>query len=367
MKFIFILGNNPELSKAEIYSVLTNVKSLAEGKDFLVVETENIEPKGLIQQLGGTIKIGRVLGETLEVPVIVEEIMTRNIGGKAKFGFSFYGVPENRKIGMEVKNALKEKDISSRLVVSKQKTLSSVIVTKEKVTDFLVFPGYLGVTEAVQDFEEYGFKDFGRPAADAKSGMLPPKLCKMMINLACLEDDDDTILDPFCGSGTVLMEAMAMGYRKVIGADISDRAYKDTLTNLAWVKDEFGLTDANYEVLSADVRQISSRVQNIQAIVTEPFLGPPMRGVPQLREAQKIAHDLLKLYVDAFKEFIKILNPGGKVVMVFPEWQVTEGRVAIKIDEEVQEMGFRRIDDNTLLYKREGQKVQRRIHIFEKV
>ena len=60
-QFIFILGNNPELSKAEIMAVLPKAKMVATSDQFLVLENEDFEANQILEQLGGTIKIGKVI------------------------------------------------------------------------------------------------------------------------------------------------------------------------------------------------------------------------------------------------------------------------------------------------------------------
>ena len=84
----------------------------------------------------------------------------------------------------------------------------------------------LGRTETVQDFKTYRLRDIGRPRRNAKRGMLPPKLARMMINIASPKHND-TILDPFCGSGTIIHEAFLLGYKNIIGSDISEKAVRD--------------------------------------------------------------------------------------------------------------------------------------------
>lgn len=52
--------------------------------------------------------------------------------------------------------------------------------------------------------------------------MLPPKLAQMMINLGRDEGIiPNKIYDPFCGLGTVLIEALNMGNTQVYGSDMS--------------------------------------------------------------------------------------------------------------------------------------------------
>src|SRR5205823_3602162 len=91
---------------------------------------------------------------------------------------------------------------------------------------------------AVQPFEQFSARDFGRPGRDDLSGMLPPKLAIIMINLAA-NDTISVLLDPFCGSGTILSEALLLGYKNLIGSDISEKAVADTKTNLDWIANKF--------------------------------------------------------------------------------------------------------------------------------
>ena len=183
MKYIFILGNNPELSRAEIAAVLPKTKIVDSQPQFLVIDSEKFDCQKVINRLGGTIKIGIVIGQNLNEKAVLGTASTTPIGKRFNFGFSFYGQkPSN--VGMKIKGMLKEKGLSARLVVSREPTLSSVIIIKEKCHDFLVMPGWFGLTIVAQNFKEYSKRDFDRPAADALSGMLPPKAAKMMINLA---------------------------------------------------------------------------------------------------------------------------------------------------------------------------------------
>ena len=89
----------------------------------------------------------------------------------------------------------------------------------------------------MQPFKDLSRLDFGRPARDDFSGMLPPKLAQIMINLAQVQNPEALIIDPFCGSGTILSEALLMGYKDLLGSDISPKAIADTYKNISWIKD----------------------------------------------------------------------------------------------------------------------------------
>jgi len=305
------------------------------------------------------------LGEQIDPNLLVNEIIERSGDGKVKFGFSWYGGKANRKIGMDVKGRLKEKGINSRLVTSKDKTLSAVVVTKNKCLDFVVVAGAVGLTQVVFDFKEYGKVDYGRPAHDSVSGMLPPKAAKMMINLAEAKTDA-VLLDPFCGSGTVLMEAALMGYQNLIGSDVSAKAAIDTETNMNWLVENYKL-DIKKDIFKSDVRKLDIEDGSVDAIVSEPYLGPPVRGELTSSQLREIIKEVSDIYLGAFKKFSKIVKSGGRLVIIFPQWH-QRGELIGQIDlrAEIKELEFNRKDKANLIYKRDDQKVWREITIWEK-
>lgn len=68
----------------------------------------------------------------------------------------------------------------------------------------------------------------------------PPKVAQMMINLAG-PDRHKILLDPFCGSGTILQEAALLNFQKIYGSDQNSQAVKDSQVNLDWLRKNFGI------------------------------------------------------------------------------------------------------------------------------
>jgi len=366
MQYVFILGHNPKLSVAEILAVLPKAKVIEEASSFLIIEIENeeINCAEVLSRLGGTIKIGKIIGNQISRKVTVEKLKALKRESKLNFGISYYDAkPDN--LGMEVKKELKEAGISCRLVTGKDKALSSVIVAKNKCAEFLVLGRkWLGETCAVQDFEGYSQRDYGRPVRDLVSGSMPPKLAKIMINLAQLPKGE-TILDPFCGSGTILQEALLLGY-KVVGSDISNKAIKDTKNNLEWLENNSKVKSQNWKILQADVRSLSRQVNVADAIVAEPYLGPPLRGSENRHQVSEVINELSDLYDEAFSEFRKILNPGGRIVIIFPAFRVGKEVLELPVLSQIKKLGFTQLNKDKLVYSREGQKVWRQIYIFQR-
>jgi tRNA G10 N-methylase Trm11 len=231
LTYFFIFGNNPALSLAEIKQFIpADAKYVLSNKFLIVTLGKKIDAEQLIDTLGGTIKIGRILCEELDnnLKMYSKKILPffnpRDKESKYYYGFSVYGNVNTQterqvlELGMTIKKELKSRDIKCRFVTSKEPALSSVIVQNNKLVSdqgvelcFLKTNGktYIGKTLVVQDFKTQSTLDYDRPAFDSKSGMIPPKLAKMMVNLARKQNgkDNQTLLDPFCGSGTVLQEA----------------------------------------------------------------------------------------------------------------------------------------------------------------
>lgn len=427
-KYFFILGNNPVLSLAEIFGLLNSgcknnyTKIITFCKEFLIIELEKkIDANNVIELLGGTIKIGIILDNkplNIQAGDLTQGIQTEK-NKKIYFGFSLYSKKnfgdQIKKLAMNIKKTLKSKGISSRWVISGNRQLSSVVVKKNKLTDKNGFEWcilqnedkfFWGKTLAVQEFEKYGKRDFFRPKRDIKSGMLPPKLAKIMINLARFEINSAvektnciTLLDPFCGSGTILQEALILGIKKIIGSDLSQKAIQDSLQNLKWLAENFNFKtnffelqnslqmpqsrtklvlggggkiqlaphceeggyksdkmeeykncaiQTNLKIFHSDARKINELISrnSVDLIVSEPYLGPPLRGGEKESTIHKIIKELCSLYVSTFKEFKKILKKDCCVCVVLPIFVLSEKNkknIFLQITDEIEKIGFKRI------------------------
>ncbi|MFY3740991.1 MAG: tRNA (guanine10-N2)-dimethyltransferase [Candidatus Nitrosomirales archaeon] len=87
---------------------------------------------------------------------------------------------------------------------------------------------------------------------------LEPRLCRTMINLAMIREDN-TMLDPFCGTGSVMLEANRMKINS-IGCDLSSKMCKGALTNLR---------NSNSFLINCDALSLPLKMDNIDAIVTD--------------------------------------------------------------------------------------------------
>ena len=378
------------MSVAEIFSLLKRLKieykvSFCQKETLILNITEKMNGADIMAQLGGTIKIAEVkkqLGkiESIDFKKEVLNLIKEKVADrKIFFGISAY-IGKFPKLGLEIKKELSGRDIKARFVSSREKVLSSVVVKTNKLLNAngleIIIAGdknqiWLGQTLEIQPFAEFSERDFGRPGRDKFSGMLPPKLAKIMINLAEISTDA-IILDPFCGSGTILTEAMLIGYSNVLGSDISDKAIANAQKNIEWLKLKNGkLTKCNAILLSK-----CFPANSVDAIITEPFLGPPLRDRETKEDLQKIVDELTQLYYASLNEFTKILKPNGVIIMI---WPVLQQRFFLPLLERMSAMNLRvepllppnfqqfKTQRQTLIYARPDQKVGREIIKIKKI
>jgi tRNA G10 N-methylase Trm11 len=396
-KSFVILGTNPSISFAELYHFIGRKDELViiSGTSAVIVDNEEI---GSIapSTLGGIPKSGEIITETRDISAEnLASILQENIkeGQKFHFGFSYYELGGQKlsqgklkALGLETKKILKEHGASVRLVESKSGNLSSVDVAKNKLLDkgvelciFSTDAGYIiGKTVAVQPFEEYGDRDFGRPGRDAKRGMIPPKLARAMVNLTGAEQGE-LILDPFCGVGTVLQEALLLGY-KVIGTDIDEQAISDTNKNIEWLIEQNKVELPEPKIETMDVRKLDETVteKSIDAIVTECDLGPPLQGDESESKIISVEKSLSDFYTEALDLMRYTLKDGAHAVVVWPYFK--KQNIFISAFDKLNEQGFHVVEPypsqyqeifllsqrGTLLYGREDQHVFREILILEK-
>lgn len=375
MIYLFELGRNNELSRAEIEQVFLSKNIsytiiLQEKQNLFLETSQNLDIETIMNRLAGTIKISEQASETKSLEAICEYLNTAQNDGKIQFSLSGNNAKE---IALEAKKQLKSEGRSVRYIEANNTATILHNNLVEKQGDLTVSKNGLFVTRAIQPIEEWGERDFGRPGRDNRSGMLPPKLARMLINLTGV-DTTATLLDPFCGSGTILTEAIHLGFTNIIGNDTSQKALEDTQKNIDWMKQQIpDLEPLNTKLILSDAASIHGHTgkDSVDAIATEPYMGKPLRGTEDKKTLQKQANELGILYVAAFKSFQKILSSEGTVVFIIPRFLYKQEWVRINCLEQIQHMGFslERLTptEPSILYHRPDQFVGREIWKFKKI
>ncbi|MEW6505936.1 MAG: DNA methyltransferase [Chloroflexota bacterium] len=386
--YVFVLGKNWKLSLAELVSFFEarNIKLrfFNLSKSFSTANIEKSLNTSTVNELGGTLKIGKIVSQ---VPTgIVKDAFLRgkkeakldletslpkgNTAGdlflcqrKCVFGVSlyfddsqFFRVYGNihRFVGSHFKNELAAHGVRARFMGfprnRKLPQLTNVEVLKKRLVaesaEILFCIGaedsFLAKTVAAHDPFEFQKRDVGRPV-QRKIFSIPPRLAKILVNLSMCQRGK-VFLDPFCGVGTILQEALLAG-ACVIGVDVNPWCVEASRTNLDWLEDEYKLADASCEVLQGDACNLNQIHDNtVDCIATEPDLGPALRDVPTESYARRIVVKLKPLYSGFLSEAHRTLSEGGRLALVSPYIRTHgKGFVAMDVEGMAKAVGFRSV------------------------
>ncbi len=328
--YLLLLGNTPDLSFAEINAVASDLKLERWSQHLAKADLKNDKEAQQLQQvLGGVFKIVKTVQMLDKNPEQakqqITEFLVEQKKDKIEFGLSSVGQTQLEIDPGQIKQMLKKQEQKARFRRGGQWGLSAAILTHESDTlDLLVVENegklYLTQTTTFQDLEEWIARDRKKPFVSPHKGMLPPKLARILVNLALghlsQKSTAPILYDPFCGTGTVLIEALLRGCQ-VIGSDIDKKSVAGTLENLYWAEDHYQ-QQFQYQVFQAEVAHADQFdwQTSPELIVTEPFLGKPN---PKIHELDNIFTGLESLYLGAFKTWTNILKPNSVVSIVFPQ------------------------------------------------
>ena len=374
-QYLFVLGRTPDFSVSELHALgLTQGERISQSLYKVSSENEG-SVIATFNALGGSTKLLKIVGE---FGSLTQEELTEYIAAyfadfeRPTFAIGELGRDSLPKIQEgDIKEKLKARGLGSRFIEGTREGLSASVLSHKSVEELVVIRldeehHLFGKTLAVQDIDSWTLRDRRKPYADRKKGMLPPKVARMMVNLGrgAWQQNADTlpvIYDPFCGSGTVLLEAASLGYN-VIGSDLDQTSVAGATENLAWLSEEEDLT-VEYTVFHADATRVTLDQLDapIQVIVTEPFLG---KQTPQVQQLPNVYRGLEKMYIGAFRQWRHILQDDAVIVIVFPVTEAGKQRFSLeRIIDKLEGLGYTSISEPRL-YHRPQAVVQRQVWTF---
>jgi tRNA G10 N-methylase Trm11 len=175
-----------------------------------------------------------------------------------------------------------------------------------------------GVTVGFSDVAGFERRDFGRSYQNPTM-TLSPRAARVLVNLSATEETK-TLLDPFCGLGTILQEALVCGYN-VVGVDKSRGFVEKARSNLAWLKEEYGLSPKlEVNLLHGDATKLEhQRLPPFEAIATEPILIPTFKENPTSAKSREALGSAAYVYRASLHSLSLIMSSKeGRMTIVTP-------------------------------------------------
>ncbi|PKL58330.1 MAG: RNA methyltransferase [Methanomicrobiales archaeon HGW-Methanomicrobiales-5] len=139
------------------------------------------------------------------------------------------------------------------------------------------------------DARNPGKRDFFHP------GVMMPRMARTLANIAEVQDGD-TVLDPFCGTGGILIEAELLG-ATAIGSDFDPLMVQGCRQNMM-----------HSSLMLADATQLPFQNHSIDSVVTDLPYGQSV--------CIKKADTMDNLYADSLDEISRVLKKGRRAVVV---------------------------------------------------
>lgn len=387
--YIAILGRQPALSVAELEQLYSSdaVKWFSDSS--ALVDTPRLDTA----YLGGTQKAGRVVAElhgnwrqaSMQLVKAYTEAW-RGHNGKITLGISAYGFGttssrEVQKTGLVLKSKLKAQGVSLRLIPNAEPALNTAVSHHNKLglsdnhIELLVVRasnGRVVIAESVgaQNITALAARDQARPHTDSFVGMLPPKLARIMIHLTGQKPADATLLDPFCGTGVVLQEALLDGY-DVYGSDLSEKMIDYTTKNLAWLAEHARVKGQVREIRQGDaMKQQWHEAPALTAVVAETYLGQPFSAPPSPAKLREVRDNCTHIVSSFLRNLAPQLTSGTPICLAIPAWRDLQGNFT-HLPLDIETLGFTRVvlthvREGQLLYYRETQVVARELLLLSK-
>lgn len=382
--YICILGRQPAIGIAELEQLYGSDYVRWFSDSTALVDREDFD----FETLGGTQKAGRVVAELHGDWRRASEQIVGAYGqawsdheGKITLGISAYGFNVSsrdvQKTGLVLKFKLKKHGVSLRLVPNNDAALASAASHHNKLglssnkVELLVIRsggGRIIIAESVgaQNITALADRDQGRPKRDSFVGMLPPKLARIMVNMATPGGGKKlTVLDPFCGTGVILQEALLLGH-DARGTDLSEKMIDYSRGNLEWLSTKYRLEGLTYDVQLGDAMTAHWQ-QPIDSVATETYLGQPFSAPPSSQKLAEVRGNCDHIVTDFLKNLAPQIKSGTPLCLAVPAWRGVDGHFThLTLVADLDKLGYmptklKNARPDQLLYYREDQVVAREL------
>ena len=181
-----------------------------------------------------------------------------------------------------------------------------------------------------------------------------------------------TILDPFCGTGTVLQEALLRGC-DVVGSDLSQKMVDYTTENLAWLQSTFTAPSRPVGRV-IDIHQADATThhwpnsENLTAVVCETYLGQPFSAPPASQKLAEVAGNCNHIITGFLANIRPQLAPNTPLCIAVPAWYDASGHAThLPLIKNLQQLGYYQLNRTPLIYRRPDQIVARELLVLKPI
>jgi len=291
-EYLFELGGeNKELAKIEARELLKtegyNPETGFEEGQIVIIKTSQKLALKTIRRLGMTKRVSRIIhsSEEKDIGKVIEQLPTLDLGK------SSFAIRQIRR------NVISERKIAIK--IGRKIPIENEIALDNPDVKILFYTGSRTIISILEENSTTAYKSCLEHHVRYRPYFSPisihPRIARSMVNLANCSPND-TVLDPFCGTGGILIEAADMGM-KAKGIDLLEKMVVNSKGNL----EHFGL--GGY-VIKGDIEE--SKNQSFEAIVTD-----PPYGIASSTGGEKIS-ELLQRAMNIFSE---AMEKGKRIVM----------------------------------------------------
>lgn len=294
--FLFELsGEHPSLPHAEVMAcVLAECSThsfLSAGPGYTLVGLRPEQVGAVAARLALTHRLGRFLGEVLpdgEVALDQGVVVEGSVAVRVK---------RFQMLGQQLDTNLLVHKLGKILTKDRKVDLENPDVEyRGLITDrTLIYVKTHEIDRAQFDQRAVKERPFFSPIS------LHPRLARALVNLSGVRRGE-RLLDPFCGTGGVLIEAALIGARP-FGSDLSDKMIDGCAKNM----EHFGLRAESLEQI--DIGDVPDTFGEVEAVATDPPYG---RSASTNREA------LSGLYERSMDIFSRTIRPDRRLSVAFP-------------------------------------------------
>lgn len=293
--FFELSGESKDMPAAEaikcVEAECSRHKIIGSGPGYVIASFPEENLNGIADRISLTHSVGRYLGtydpadtnalSRIQLPEGTFAIKAKRFEGLMKDA-------DSQKLIREIGGILsKNNDVNLRE--------PDVVVRMQMCDKIHLFIEERAIDRHIMETRKVGERPFFSPIS------LHPKYARALINLTGAKRGD-TVLDPFCGTGGIVIEAAEMGM-KAIASDFDEEMVLGCRENM----DFYNLDLHDYEVI--DINDISDRFSEIDSVVTDPPYG---------RSTKTGGEDPHAIHRMAMSSIPKVLSASGRAGIIFP-------------------------------------------------